>query len=177
MGKSSKPLHLYNFTVCKSDAIAKGASDLWYIVKNVSFNSVENLYFHNKPLVQWENFEKVRTFVCYCGNIFWLAAVMLQFSSTLRKILVSDCDSGTQQNITRNMTMRTNQWRREAKCRPRLTIKVPPFLPLKVAYKNLKWNKIMFRAGADPVGVVGAIAPPKTYKRNFIHHNFVQFRK
>ena len=37
------------------------------------------------------------------------------------------------------------QWRSEAKCRLEPTIKVPPFQPLKFAYKNLKW-KIMFRA-------------------------------
>jgi len=38
----------------------------------------------------------------------------------------------------------SNQWRSEAKCLPGSTIKVPPFLPLKFAYKNLKWKKIMF---------------------------------
>ena len=38
-----------------------------------------------------------------------------------------------------------HQWRSEAKCRPGPTIKVPAFPPLKFAYKNLKWKKIMFR--------------------------------
>jgi len=37
------------------------------------------------------------------------------------------------------------QWRSEAKFRPGTTTKVPPFSPLKFAYKNLKWKKIMFR--------------------------------
>jgi len=40
----------------------------------------------------------------------------------------------------------SQQWRSEAKCRPGPSIKVPPFPPLKFAYKNLKWKKIMFRA-------------------------------
>ena len=31
--------------------------------------------------------------------------------------------------------------------------------------------------GADPGGTIGVIAPPNTYKSNFIHHNFLQFRK
>ena len=30
------------------------------------------------------------------------------------------------------------QWRSKAKCRPEPTIKVPPFQPLKFAYKNFK---------------------------------------
>jgi len=37
------------------------------------------------------------------------------------------------------------QWRREAKCRPGPTKKVPSFSPLKFAYKNLKWKKVVFR--------------------------------
>jgi len=31
--------------------------------------------------------------------------------------------------------------------------------------------------GADPGGAIGAIASPKTYESNFIHHDFVQFGK
>jgi len=38
------------------------------------------------------------------------------------------------------------QRRSESKCRPGSTIKVPPFQPLKLAYKILQWKKIMFRA-------------------------------
>jgi len=30
------------------------------------------------------------------------------------------------------------QWRSEAKCRPEPTLKVPPFPPVKFAYKNFK---------------------------------------
>jgi len=34
------------------------------------------------------------------------------------------------------------------------------------------------RSGADPGGgAIGAIFPPKTYKSNFFHHDFVQFGK
>jgi len=32
-------------------------------------------------------------------------------------------------------------------------------------------------AGADPGWGIGAIAPPKNYENNFIHHNFVQHEK
>jgi len=37
----------------------------------------------------------------------------------------------------------------------------------------------LVNAGLGPVGAaaIGAIAPPKTYKSNFFHHDFVQFRK
>jgi len=35
-----------------------------------------------------------------------------------------------------HVTTGFNQWRSEAKCRPGPTIKVPPFQPLKFAYKN-----------------------------------------
>jgi len=38
------------------------------------------------------------------------------------------------------------QCRSEAKCRPGPTTKVPPFPPLKSAYKNFKLKKIVFRA-------------------------------
>jgi len=38
------------------------------------------------------------------------------------------------------------QWRCVAKCRPGLTIKVPPFQPFKFAQNNFKWKKIMFSA-------------------------------
>jgi len=41
---------------------------------------------------------------------------------------------------------RDQHWRSKAKYRPGPTIKVPPFQPLKFAYKNFKWKKIMFRA-------------------------------
>jgi len=51
---------------------------------------------------------------------------------------------------TRNFIKAKNksdkQWRSKAKCRPRPTIKVPPFPPLNFVYKNLKWKKVMFRA-------------------------------
>jgi len=39
----------------------------------------------------------------------------------------------------------SQQWRSDAKGRPGPTIKVPPFPPLKSAYKILKCKKIMFR--------------------------------
>jgi len=39
----------------------------------------------------------------------------------------------------------TDEWRSKAKCRPRPTTKVPPFPPLKLAYKIFKW-KFVFRA-------------------------------
>jgi len=32
-------------------------------------------------------------------------------------------------------------------------------------------------AGTDPWGAIGAIAPTKTYKSNFDHHDFEQFKK
>ena len=41
------------------------------------------------------------------------------------------------------------QWRSEPKCRTGSTIKVPPFPPLKFAYKNLKWKKIIFVLSKD----------------------------
>jgi len=34
---------------------------------------------------------------------------------------------------------------------------------------------IKLQPGADPEGENGAISPPKTYERNFIHHNLVQY--
>jgi len=42
---------------------------------------------------------------------------------------------------------------------------------------HLTENLSTFSAGADPVGEIGAIAPPKAYESNFFHHNFVQFGK
>jgi len=41
----------------------------------------------------------------------------------------------------------------------------------------LCWLSILSGPGTDPVGVIGAIAPLKTYESNFIHHDFVQFRE
>ena len=32
-------------------------------------------------------------------------------------------------------------------------------------------------SGADPGGEIEAISPPKTYKSNFFHHDFVQVGK
>jgi len=44
-----------------------------------------------------------------------------------------------------SQTEMCEQWRSKAKCRPGPTKKVPPFPPLKFAYKSFKW-KLMFRA-------------------------------
>jgi len=36
---------------------------------------------------------------------------------------------------------------------------------------------VFLKAIFEPRGEIGAIAPPKTYESNFIHHDFVQFGK
>jgi len=46
-----------------------------------------------------------------------------------------------------------SQWRSEAKCRPGPTIKLPPFPPLKFAFKNFIW-KFMFRANLNISGLI-----------------------
>jgi len=45
-----------------------------------------------------------------------------------------------------------DQWRSKAESRPGPTIKVPPFPPLKFAFKNFKW-KFMFRADLKIYGL------------------------
>jgi len=42
-------------------------------------------------------------------------------------------------------------------------------------FLNIRYVVVTTRA--DPGGVFGAIAPHKTYKSNFIHHNFAKFTK
>jgi len=49
------------------------------------------------------------------------------------------------------------------------------FLPISCQTNRI--GKKYWRAWADPGGAIGAIATPKTYKRNFIHHDFVQIEK
>jgi len=45
---------------------------------------------------------------------------------------------------------------------------------LKIGKSKSNWVSHITRAGADPGGgAIGAIAPRKTYKSNFVHHDFV----
>jgi len=44
--------------------------------------------------------------------------------------------------------------------------------------KQARRGESSFRLNQGPIqGGIGAIAPPKTYESNFIHNDFVQFRK
>jgi len=58
-----------------------------------------------------------------------------------------------QNTVIERILNEATQWRSKAKCRPGPTIKVPPFPPLKFAYKNFKW-KFMFRANSKIAGLI-----------------------